>query len=389
MGYGGGGGGGGGSGGGGSGGGGGAGGYGGGGSGAGSGSGYRRVGDDRTANLKVNNITNRDGSSGTEVDGIVEVNTTAHFIPPVGTTAERGSRGRGVIAGGTTGSAVNTIQYVTIATTGNSIDFGDLINTRYSSASVSSSTRGVVLGGTPGSTVSKAIYYMTISSTGNAFDFGDMTDTHSQLKGVSDGIRGVFTFGSTPVSDTLEFITIASKGNSSIYGGKLTISTGRKQLGSCSSPTRGLFAGGRDSGNTVLNSIDYITIQTQGNAQDFGDLNGLQFGQGGCSSNTRGIFAGGKDPAFTNRIDLVTIASLGDAIDFGDLTRSEIFMSGTSNNIRGIFAGGVNDTPSSDTRKDTIDYVTIASAGNATDFGNLLAAIESPTAFSDSHGGLG
>ena len=89
MGYGGGGGGGGGSGG--SGGGGGAAGYGSGGSGAGGSSGYRRVGDDRTANLKVDNITNRDGSSGTEVDGIVEVNTTAHFIPPSGTTAERGS----------------------------------------------------------------------------------------------------------------------------------------------------------------------------------------------------------------------------------------------------------------------------------------------------------
>ena len=361
----------------------------GGGSGASGGSGYRRVGDDRTANLKVDNITNRDGSGGTEVDGIVEVNTTAHFIPPSGTTAERGSRGRGVIAGGTTGSAVNTIQYVTIATTGNSSDFGDLSHTRYSSASVSSSTRGVVLGGTPGSTVSKAIYYMSISSTGNAFDFGDMTDTHSQLKGVSDEIRGVVTFGSTPVSDTLEFITIASKGNSSIYGGKLTVPTGRKQLGTCSSPTRGLFAGGRDSGNTVLNSIDYITIQTQGNAQDFGDLVDLQFGQGGCSSNTRGIFAGGKDPAFTNRIDYVTLASLGDAIDFGDLARTEMFMSGTSNGIRGIFAGGVNDTPSSDTRKDSIDYITIASKGNAADFGNLLAAIESPTAFSDSHGGLG
>ena len=72
----------------------------GGGSGASGGSGYRRVGDDRTANLKVDNITNRTGTDGTEVDGIVEVNTTAHFIPPSGTTAERGSRGRGVFAGG-------------------------------------------------------------------------------------------------------------------------------------------------------------------------------------------------------------------------------------------------------------------------------------------------
>ena len=48
----------------------------GGGSGAAGGSGYRRVGDDRTANLKVDNITNRTGTDGTEVDGIVEVNTT-------------------------------------------------------------------------------------------------------------------------------------------------------------------------------------------------------------------------------------------------------------------------------------------------------------------------
>ena len=62
----------------------------GGGSGASGGSGYRRVGDDRTANLKADNITNRTGTDGTEVDGIVEVNTTAHFIPPSGTTGERG-----------------------------------------------------------------------------------------------------------------------------------------------------------------------------------------------------------------------------------------------------------------------------------------------------------
>ena len=64
-----------------------------GGGGASGGSGYRRVGDDRTApGLKVNNITNRTEDGGPEVDGIVEINSTAHFIPPVGTTAERGSR---------------------------------------------------------------------------------------------------------------------------------------------------------------------------------------------------------------------------------------------------------------------------------------------------------
>ena len=87
--------------------------------GAGGGSGYRRVGDDRTANLKVNNITNRDGSSGTEVDGIVEINSTSHFVPPSGTTEERGSRGRGVVAGGYSAPAKNNVMdIVTIATLG-------------------------------------------------------------------------------------------------------------------------------------------------------------------------------------------------------------------------------------------------------------------------------
>ena len=60
----------------------------GGGSGGLGGSGYRRVGEDRTANLKVDNITNRTGSNGTEVEGVVEAKGT-HFVPPSGNTFRR------------------------------------------------------------------------------------------------------------------------------------------------------------------------------------------------------------------------------------------------------------------------------------------------------------
>ena len=45
--------------------------------------------------------------------------------------------------GGNTGSNnTNTIDYVTIATTGNATDFGDLTVTRYYTGGCSSSTRG-------------------------------------------------------------------------------------------------------------------------------------------------------------------------------------------------------------------------------------------------------
>ena len=146
-----------------------------GGSGASGGSGYRRVGDDRTANLKVNNITNRTGTDGTEVDGVVEAKGT-HFVPPSGTTAERGSRGRGMWGGGFGPSQFNTIDYVTIATTGDATDFGDLTRANDYVSGLASSVRGVWCGGNaPGDTSQNTIDYVTISATGNAFDFGDLS----------------------------------------------------------------------------------------------------------------------------------------------------------------------------------------------------------------------
>jgi len=123
---------------------------------------------------------------------------------------------------------------------------------------------------------------------------------------------------------------------------------------------RGLFGGGAAPSRT--NSIDYIQIQTQGNAQDFGDLTLARDKIAAASSATRGLFGGG-DPG-TNVINFVTIASTGDAVDFGDLTAADQNLGGAANNTRGLFFGGSpND--------DTIQYVTIASLGNAQDFGDL------------------
>jgi hypothetical protein len=103
-----------------------------------------------------------------------------------------------------------------------------------------------------------------------------------------------------------------------------------------------------------------------------------------CSSDTRGIFAGGIDSsAQTNVIDYVTIASTGNATDFGDLTVARYYLCGTSSTVRGVFAGG--ESP----RTNVIDYVTIASTGNAVDFGDLSDPRGFyPGACSNAHGGL-
>jgi hypothetical protein len=63
------------------------------------------------------------------------------------------------------------ITYVTIASTGNSVSFGNLTVARYGLAACSSETRGVFGGGE----ADNVIDYVTIASTGNALDFGDLT----------------------------------------------------------------------------------------------------------------------------------------------------------------------------------------------------------------------
>ena len=230
----------------------------GGGSGSSGGSGYRRVGDDRTANLKVNNITNRTGIDGTEVDGIVEVNTTAHFIPPSGTTAERGSRGRGVVAAGVSPGQNNTMQYITIATLGNASDFGDLITASGYKRGSASLTRGIFAGGWEPSAVSNVMEYITVSSTGNAFDFGQCTGGQQDSTGCSDSTRGIIGAGgqvpSGPLTQTIEYVTFSSLGDASAFGDLVRPMFAGAGFGS---PTRGIFAGGRDSGNTVLNNSIY------------------------------------------------------------------------------------------------------------------------------------
>ena len=81
--------------------------------------------------------------------------------------------------------------------------------------------------------------------------------------------------------------------------------------------TRGIISGGHTP--SVTNVIQYITISTLGNAQDFGDLIAAKAQVASCASRTRGLISGGT-PSAVDTIQHVTIASTGDAIDAANLT---------------------------------------------------------------------
>jgi hypothetical protein len=103
------------------------------------------------------------------------------------------------------------------------------------------------------------------------------------------------------------------------------------------------------------------------------------------SSSTRGINAGGYGGSMLNVIEYVTIATTGNASDFGDLTVARWQFSGAAGTSKGVFGGG---SDSSFAATNTIDYIVISSAGDASDFGDLTSARSSVSACSNGHGGL-
>jgi hypothetical protein len=67
--------------------------------------------------------------------------------------------------------------------------------------------------------------------------------------------------------------------------------------------------------------MDYVTIQTTGNAADFGNLTQGRGNVKGCSDGQYAVIAGGHalGVAGTDTMDYVTIQTTADAADFGNL----------------------------------------------------------------------
>ena len=284
---------------------------------------------------------------------------------------------RGLFGGGVNPSAnVNTIDYVTISSTGNATDFGDTTAARRGITACASPTRGLFGGGyqsSPTVITFNIIDYITISSTGNAQDFGDLSVARGYFSACASSTRGLFGGGNV-TGNTIDYVTISSTGDAKDFG---DLTNSRGNLGACSNSTRGVFGGG--GGNV----IDYVTISSTGNAIDFGDLTTARAGLGACSNSIRGLFGGGYTPTILNVIDTITISSLGNAIKFGDLTVSRFYVNACSSSTRGLFAGGYNAGS-----KNVIDYVTIMTQGNAVDFGDLTENRHLLSACSNGHGGL-
>ena len=388
--------------------------------------------------LNVSNLFNENEDGAPVVSGISTFSSPNYFVPPSGSTAQRpSSPGEGMIrfntdsghleyytgthwadvivnnnelgnqlvtnsAGGTGTRAVfcrgdsngptvnrNIIDYITISTLGNAQDFGDDITTDRQAGALASSTRALIAGR---SSVSTAISFITFASTGDATNFtGTLTaPTGGSPAGISNETRGIFAGGIAPGATTnMDYVTIASNSNAQDFG---DLSTTRDSPFGCASSVRGIVAGGfTPSPGTKHATIDYITFSTTGNAQDFGDMTTGTDNASMASNSTRGIFGGGRHPGNTliNVIEFITIASTGNAQDFGDLLQVRSGGRGAASSTRMVFGGGYfPSSPYNDFTNGAIEYVEIATTGNGQGFGDLTVNREQAAGASNGHGGL-
>jgi hypothetical protein len=191
----------------------------------------------------------------------------------------------------------------------------------------------------------------------------DIKERYKKVR--ANEIRGNRGFWSA--SDVVSYIDVSSAGNAVDFGD----CQDKTSKGGIATPTRVIFGGGYTS--PAGKKLEHFTPTSLGNGADFGDLSTTRSLYGGAASNhVRGIFMGGEGPApghaKVNVIDYITIASLGDASDFGDLTSARYGGGGIASSTRVCFGGGFTGSNS-----DVIDYGTIASTGDFADFGDLTS----------------
>ena len=193
----------------------------------------------------------------------------------------------------------------------------------------------------------------------SSVELGDQNNSNSSG---GTGTRGVFMGGHnepdpSSVFDIIDYITIATLGNAQDFGDLLA---SEQEGNSFSSSIRGFHFGG----DPADNEIETFIFSSTGDATDFGDLTATSKTGIGLANATRGI-------AYLNNgnvINYVTMAATGTAVDFGDATFSSGSQGmGCASPIRGVF-GGVFVSP---TTVNTLNYITISSTGNAQDFGDL------------------
>ena len=235
------------------------------------------------------------------------------------------------------------------------------------------------------------IHYNSITTLGDAADFGNLSLSRTRTAACSNGTYS-FRFGgsnsasataSLTLYNTVDYFANAALGDASDFGdAQAAHSDGAGHSDGTTGVVFEGIVGSAGSTSSITNTIDKYTLATTGNATDFGNLsvtsNRWNISEGGGGNATRGLFWGGTrivspyTPS-VNYIDYVTVATPGNSSDFGDMNIARYAgpVTGAGTDDRCLYFGGYTSSVGGVSQ---IDYVTVSTTGNAADFGDLNPA---------------
>ena len=266
---------------------------------------------------------------------------------------------------------------VDITTNSNSTYWGDLVGHGNYTGAASDRTIGVWVG----SSLSGPMSYMTFATQGNSVSFGDGNsygNVNPLHNNQSNGTYGMMMSGyqsnATPqdgipqgYTEVMQRYTFAQTSTRPTDHGDLRLGGTFYAGGGVADATNSFIMGGTTGSVNYVQAIDYVAFATPGNSTQFGNMSaGASYGAG-CSDETYGVYAIGYTGSHNNTLDYITMATPGNATDFGDLQQSKRAVGSTNNATRGIFWGGYTGSQ----YRNNIDVVTITTPSNATQFGNL------------------
>jgi len=180
--------------------------------------------------------------------------------------------------------------------------------------------------------------------------------------------------GSTTREDQIEYISCVTTGNTQSFG---NLSLGRYKMQAASDGNVALFGGGTE-GAGHSDTIDYIGFSVTGQtATDFGNMalvgsytGRKDFAAGG--DGTIALFMGGASDAssYQDPIQYVTIATPGNATLGGNLSVGRAIMEAASDATTTMILGGRASSANGGDQT-LIDKITTQTMGTATSFGNL------------------
>jgi len=283
----------------------------------------------------------------------IQINSTGNSTDFGDSTMETGIRGacgsrtRGICGGGyNSHPTADTIDFITYSSTGNATDFGNLLGQYYSNGAASSETRGLWLGGTTNATSvsggQDVIQYVTIASTGNAIDFGNMISAISTCATFNSPTRafaaGGYQVPANSRTNTIQYVTTSTLGNSADFGDLSSVCGFNQSMQGCNA-VRAVMALGNVAAapaTQTVNTVEFFTMATLGNSVDFGDVTTASEFLTAASSPTRCVWhinaSGGGDG---DKLEYVQIMTTGNGIDFGDCTE-RMRTAGCSNGHGGL-----------------------------------------------------